>query len=93
MGAFAFGAHCSNSLHGFSNKDKYVTSYFFTFFFVVLLWLASAFFELLDIWAAGAAFPFADAVPVFLFEVDLAVVFFWPVCVALPLELAPADVD
>jgi len=35
--AFAFGAHCSNSLHGILSDDKYVTSYFCIFFFALFL--------------------------------------------------------
>jgi len=35
--AFAFGAHCSNSLHGILSDDKYVTSYFCIFLLVFFL--------------------------------------------------------
>ena len=61
---YAFGAHCSNSLHGFSNNNKYVTSYFCIFFFFVFLCGVVADLELaalldealLFFFAVGAAF-------------------------------------
>src|SRR5579859_4169329 len=66
--ALAFGAHCSNSLHGFSNKDKYVTSYFFRFFFDVLLRWVWVFFESLELCADGAACFLIAGVSFFLLD-------------------------
>src|SRR5580698_3167746 len=55
LSAFAFGAHCSNSLHAFSNNDKYVTSYFCIFFLRVLLGWVSLFLGSPDLCAAGGS--------------------------------------
>jgi len=52
LSAFAFGAHCSNSLHGFSSNDKYVTSYFCTFLLRAVLVWALLFFDSPDLCAA-----------------------------------------
>ena len=56
-------AHGSNSLHGIYRDGKYVTSYFFVFFFVLFLRLGSAFFEV-PVLDAGASLCFFAAAPV-----------------------------
>jgi len=90
--AFTFGAHCSNSLHGFSRDDKYVTSYFCIFFFFLLVivafgslaWAVEDRFCVFD--ADDALLPVGDFVAAFDFGVDEAAWF--SLLLALPFALA-----